>query len=284
MAIFNRSISVMLVTVADNKDPAELKKELGEHGEVIGKVYSEGNKLKGGAFLWKHDKTLFPDDFYLIIISGRTSLTEATTGGEGIGGLSERGLFDLRKFHEDYPGIPMKKLDVKIDASDIPKLTDMRQLLTGREKGDGKKRKELQKDMAAISKQTGGRTRELNIGALIIENDNDFKRLIDELKPHTGEKELWAGRYPKMDIGLIIWHHKQPGKDDYWILLVLDKDSIIEGKLVDVHAPAINKFKKEYGNDIPIHTISVIASKKIGALDAGKIINAFEKRLKEIKG
>ena len=279
MSLIKHPISIVLVTIADDEDVNTLKDELGKHGKVIGTVFSDNKKLKGGAFLWKHDKVGI-DDFFLVIISGRTSVTEALTE-EGIKGISKRGLFNLKKFHEDYPGIPMFKLDAIIDASDIADFAKKRILLTEKGRaGNAKKeflkeREELVKKMEQIGKDlTGGRTRELNLGVITIKDDKDFKQYLDNLKPHTGEKELWAGRFPKEDVGLIVWHHEQEFKDEYWIFLVLDKDTIAEGKFFDWQGPDIKDFKRRYGDTIDIVDIGLVTTNL--ALDAGKITRTID--------
>ncbi len=321
MQLIKYPIEIVLVTVSDINDPKGILHELSEHGKVIGSVFTtETNKVRGGAFLWKHKK-LGRDKFILTIISGVPKLSE--------GNISKRGIFNLKKFHENYPIIPIIDIGVSIDASEIVRSADKAiekinnkveelKKLGKKYKGDlskqikfhdfgelkelikklKKKRKKTEEDekylkeleeelelQEKVNKFHGFTTREVKLGAIITEDDSDFNKIVEQLSQHTGsvkgKKELWAGRFSNEDIGLILWHREQMGYDTYWIFLVLDKDSIKSGKLLDWEGPDIKEFKKTYGSSMPIIEIPKIKTEM--AIETSTILNKLERKKKSGK-
>ncbi len=319
MQIIKYPVKIVLVTVSDVKDPQRIFKELKEHGKVIGKVFETEKKVKGGAFLWKHKRFLRRDEFILTLIGGIPKLSE--------GIISKRGIFNLKKFHENYPGIPIIDIGVSINASEIVNATDkffkrikkkIKKLKGMKYKGDlskaiefhdFKELKELIKNLEEkksksdeekeqleelkeelklqkkINEYTGISTRELEIGTIITENDNDFKNFVNQLEKHAGKvrgrRELWAGRFKNEDIGLIVWHREQLGQDTYWVFLVLDKDTMKSGTLIDWEGPDIKTFKDIYGQEIPIIVIPKLKTDL--AIEPSTILKHLENKFKEIK-
>lgn len=265
MAVLKHPVRVVMITLADNSDVTKLKNELGEHGKVIGDVFKDDKKLKGGAFLWKWEKA-GTDIIYLVMITGRPSLTEAVTK-EGIAGVSKRGLFDLKTFHKEYPDIPIHDIGKVIDAGEVAKAAEIIKTLQANDKEALNKLEEMQK---IAKKQTGFRTRKLNVGCLITTIDEDFNTFFNELKVKAGKSELKKFRWQDLDVGLIIWHYEKAGKDEYWIFLVLDEDKLIEGK-IDWEGPNIDEFSKLYGNSIPIMKFKTIKTNL--ALEPNTVIN-----------
>ncbi len=265
MAIIEYPIKVVLLTIADNADFQKILNELNKHGIAKGGVFKEDGKLKGGVILWKHKKTMKKDEYILIIISGVPSIKEAFAG-EGLAGLSRRGLFNLKKFNENYPKIPFKDIGVFINAKEIV---------------DAAYGKVDEKALKKIAEQQKGITkRDLKIGCIITESDADFNKFYEELKPHTSNNELLKidEFYEEDDIGVIFWHHEKPGLDEYWVFLVLDKDTLKEGKLIDWKGPNIGGFIKEYGDNIPAYKLPLL---KTGmAYDISNILKKLEKKKK----
>jgi len=316
MAVLEYPIRILLVTISDVDDYNKVKNELNKHGKVIGTVFTVGkngadvNKVKGGGYLWKHKKP-GKDEFFLIVLAAIPKASEVLE--KGLKAISSRGLFNLKKFHEEYPVIPVHDIGVIINAQEIEKagkkygtkqkkieqvgwhdIGELKSLIKklDKKKDKTKKDKDQLEDYKAelklqesINRLSGMRTRELKLGCVIIEDDDDFTKIYKELIPHAGKtlrgREIWAGRFAKEDVGLMIWHHEQFGQDEYWALLFLDKDTIKSGKLADWEGPAINEFKKLYQNVIPIIEIPKI---KTGvSIDAGKIISRLERAQKKIK-
>ncbi len=299
MSVIKFPVEIAMITVSDTNDPKGIFKELSEHGKVIGKVFTERGKVKGGAFLWKYNK-IGIDKFILTLIAGTPKLTE--------GVISKRGLLDLKKFHEDYPIIPIIDIGVSIDASEIVKsadsifersnlniqgIKDIKKAINDlkhkkkKTKEDKEKIKQLKEELELqemINKISGFSTRELKLGILITDDDDDFNKIVNQLKSHSGvvnnKRELWAGRFTKEDIGLILWHREKAGKDVYWVFLILDKDTIIE-KIVDWEGPDIKEVKKEFGEFIPIIEIPKIKTEL--QLEPSIIINKLEKKKKSGK-
>ncbi len=319
MQIIKYPVKIVLVTVSDVKDPQRIFKELKEHGKVIGTVFTEGeDKVKGGAFLWKHKRFLRRDEFILTLIGGIPKLSE--------GIISKRGIFNLKKFHENYPEIPIIDIGVSINASEIVNATDkffkrikkkIKKLKGMKYKGDLSKAiefhnyeelKELIKNLEKkknksdeekeqleelkeelklqkkINEYTGISTRELKVGVLITEKDKDFKNFVNQLEKHAGKvrgrRELWAGRFKNEDIGLIVWHREQLGQDTYWVFLVLDKDTMKSGTLIDWEGPDIEMFIKRY---LSVPVIAIPKLKTDLALEPSTILRRLEHKKKSSK-
>ncbi len=297
MQILKFPIEIAMITVSDIKDPKGILHELSEHGKVIGNVFTEGDKVKVGAFLWKFNR-LGIDKFVLTLVAGTPKITE--------GVITKRGLINLKKFHNDYPVIPINDIGVSIDASEIVKSADsiLKKIHSRinesdiekeinalkhkkrKTKEDKERLKELKEELELrnnIDKMKGGTTRELKLGVLITEDDEDFNKIVNQLRGHSGvvksKRELWAGRFINEDVGLILWHREKMGKDVYWVFLVFDKDTIIsDKKLIDWQGPDIEGFKKEFGEFIPI--IEIPKLKTNLSLEPSTIIEKLEKKKK----
>ncbi len=250
MPLLKYPVKICVITMADAKDIKHLEDELRAHGELKGRVFKEEGGIKGGAYLWKHRRRFKPDEFILVIIGGKKSFIE--------GKISNKGLLNLKQFNMDYPKIPIHDIGLEIGAKEVADTADY-------------KFKEKPKDLPR-----GIMTRRLKIGCLIHTIDKDYETFREELTKHVGEKELFADRFAKEDVGLIIWHREKPGFDEYWIFLTLDKDIGL-----DMEGPNINEFIKNYGKKIPI--ISVGLLKTEFALDPSRITKKLEKKFKEIK-